>query len=341
MHHCNILLTWFFLGNILKNMINILKKKIKLKDIIKVYADTQVKCSVAISEATKRSTLARIDTINFNFDIGKTAENIKFRDIEAFKAKLLVNNNVTTTNSYISLFKRIMRWAVRMEYIPNNFDLDIFSPAKNYAPTKPVKYITTEQFSVLKKILENLTDEEKKRGLKKKINERTYYATCILALTGIRPRELTNLLWKDINFDTHWMVIRSSCATKGVDRKIKISKIAFNIINKMPRFHGHHVDPFYNITNGTNAFKNRLNNIKKKFDLDFSPTPYIFRKSFATWVLANKHLHIQELSAYLGHSDISTTAKYYTNREEILDRAAPYIDKLSFEVKPKTRKVAA
>ena len=46
---------------------------------------------------------------------------------------------------------------------------------------------------------------------------------------------------------------------------------------------------------------------------------------------------IQEVSAYVGHEDIQTTAKYYTNKQAILDASADFIEKLDFN---KSRKIA-
>ena len=311
-------------------MFNFFNKKPTFGDMIDLWAEACVIKSKDLREVTIESKLTHLKALKLHCPLRTPLTHVKFAQIEEIKRVLRKTNSPKTTNMYLSMLKQFFRWSEKMEFIEKVPSIDN-CPNREL---KPVDFMTLENFDVFQKC----TIEMMARPYHKsaEFNQRqNLWANRILAYTGIRLKELARLKWSDIDFENKMVTIKSAAYNKGKQRTIKMSPQAFDTFNTMPKFHRNHVYPFH----GEGKFKHRncINSILKQFDLPFKCYPTIFSPSFITWALSHNKMAIQEVSAYVGHEDIQTTAKYYTNKQAILDASADFIEKLDFN---KSRKIA-
>ena len=311
-------------------MFNFFRKKRTLGTIIDEYALRQIVKSGEIRDTTKKSKMTSLKMIKLVSPVTLPIENVKFSEIEDIKDRLLKTNSPATINRYLAILKQIFDWSYRMEYIERTPHI---VRCKNYS-TKEVDYLNRDQLDVTLKCIQ----EEINRAPYKAVGQlRTLWACRIMLYTGIRQRELRLINWNDIEFGEGYLRVPACAWNKGKERNLKLTKNAIETFKAMPKFHDTLIDPF--ATQSFRSLGNRIMWIKQKYSISFVVNPTIFRKTFCTYALAYNKLAIQEVCAYMGHSNLQTTAKYYTNNKAILSSDLDFIKTLSFN-KGRPSKVA-
>jgi integrase/recombinase XerD len=158
----------------------------------------------------------------------------------------------------------------------------------------------------------------KKELLQKVINQlqfiytdfdRVYKITVVMwtfFYTGLRIKELTTCLSKDIDINNQEITVRN---TKGnVDRKIPIipelKRLLKNYKEKFPREDN---ETFFDIT--LRSFEQVCRNVKNNLKLsDFHP--HMFRHGFGRYMINEKGISINHVKVIMGHSDIKITEQY-------------------------------
>ena len=145
-----------------------------------------------------------------------------------------------------------------------------------------------------------LSKNEVKQSLQNaaKYSSRDYTALLVLAKTGIRSSELTNLTPNDILDDENQLVVR------GKGGKVRNIKAPIDVIMQL-EVHQKNArikpnKPFFPITPRT------VQNISRRHA---NINPHAFRHSYAI-VLLRKTRNIRYVQKQLGHSTLDTTAIY-------------------------------
>ena len=291
----------------------------------------QVQLSKEIRESTKESKLIALRTVKSVGPIDVCIKKLRYSHFEEIKRVLLKTNKPKTVNRYLSILKQMFKWSYRMEYIERIPDID---RCRVYE-TDEVEFLSLDQFDKLMYCMKKEVMSAPKQATGQ---VKSYWAIKIITYTGIRPKEIRILKWNMVDFERGFLSVPACAYNKGNKRRIKLSPQALEAFNHMPKYDQHYINPFHGL--GNRSHTSRLAWIKQKYNLDFRVYPQIFRNSFCTWALAYNLMAIQEVSAYLGHQNLDTTARYYTNKQCILDKSAPFIEKLDFNKIVGQRRIA-
>ena len=211
--------------------------------------------------------------------------------------------------------RRIMRKAEKQKLIPGNPAEDIVLPQVTQGSRRPI------------------TDEERAMILE---NAKTHYAGAMvltMLYCGLRPIEVRNLKWADLDFTNNLLTVTKSKTAAGTGRKLPIPpqlKTAliehkFKRLNDewvFVRYKNHKLpldeSSFYyawhnfcremDIANGATVYRNQITKSTLSPDLE----PYLLRHTFCTDCQA-AGVPLNVAKELMGHSDISVTAKIYTH----------------------------
>ena len=211
--------------------------------------------------------------------------------------------------------RRIMRKAEKQKLIPGNPAEDIVLPKVTQGSRRPI------------------TDEERARILE---TAKTHYAGAMvltMLYCGLRPIEVRNLKWADLDFTNNLLTVTKSKTAAGTGRKLPIPpqlKTAliehkFKRLNDewvFVRYKNHKLpldeSSFYyawhnfcremDIANGATVYRNQITKSTLSPDLE----PYLLRHTFCTDCQA-AGVPLNVAKELMGHSDISVTAKIYTH----------------------------
>lgn len=211
--------------------------------------------------------------------------------------------------------RRIMRKAKKQKLIPDNPAEDIILPQVTQGSRRPI------------------TDEERAMILE---TTKTHYAgTMVLTMLycGLRPIEVRNLKWADIDFENDLLTVTKSKTAAGTGRKLpippqlKTSLIEHKLKGQneewvFVRYKNHSLpldeNAFYHawhnfcrdmdIANGATVYRNQITKSTLASDLE----PYLLRHTFCTDCQA-AGVPLNVAKELMGHSDISVTAKIYTH----------------------------
>ena len=211
--------------------------------------------------------------------------------------------------------RRIMRKAKKQKLISDNPAEDIVLPEVTQGKRRPI------------------TDEERKLILE---TAKTHYAgTMFLTMLycGLRPIEIRNLKWEDIDFENDVLTVTKSKTKAGegrllpippqlrtalLEHKLKGQNNEWVFVryknHKLPMdtnafYHAWH--SFYHqmdIANGATVYRNQI--IKSTLAPDFEP--YLLRHTFCTDCQA-AGVPLNVAKEWMGHSDILVTSKIYTH----------------------------
>ena len=100
-----------------------------------------------------------------------------------------------------------------------------FALRREWCDKNPIKRI--ERKKVVEKEIQPLKLAETKRLIKTAQNESPIYAVvaALLAYTGIRPREVRRLTWRDIDTEEKTITVRSQCSKTGGVRQVEIPPV--------------------------------------------------------------------------------------------------------------------
>jgi integrase len=270
--------------------------------------------------------------------------NIKYREAEAFIAHRLKSGSaIATANKDIRTLKRVFTLAIHRNYIEEG--LNPFCKIKERKRSeKPVRYVNIAEYQALMEA-----------------SERIWWKTFIsLAYgSGLRLSEILNMVWQDIDFENKLVRTNPKISTNLLIewepkdheiRTVPITEQSISFLTKMQvtAAEGHpyiFISPQrfkiikikenrseWNSTSGT------LNNINRSFEVIrrrsgiHRCTIHDLRRSAITnWA---QYLPIQVTQQFAGHSDISTTRKYYISvRSEDIAFASQVINKIMANAK--------
>ena len=105
-----------------------------------------------------------------------------------------------------------------------------FALRREWCDKNPIKRI--ERKKVVEKEIQPLKLAETKRLIKTAQNESPEYAVvaALLVYTGIRPREVRRLTWRDIDTEEKTITVRSQCSKTGGVRQVEIPPVLNRVL---------------------------------------------------------------------------------------------------------------
>jgi integrase len=200
--------------------------------------------------------------------------------------------------------KALFKWATREGYIPDN-------PMQDYKLPKAVK---TEPAYLSPAQVQMIIDHIRSKGDSLEWLARS---VLILANTGLRRGELARLQWRDINFETRLLTVRSRIdgATKsGHERTIPISdNLLLDLEAAFKRTQPAEDSPVVVLGSGQPPAPDYIYKTFKRQVLDCPQvsrtTLHGLRHAYASW-LVSSGTPLPVVQELLGHAEITTTMKY-------------------------------
>lgn len=244
--------------------------------------------------------------------------NYKLCEIHEDDCQQFLNQYVGKSKAMVSklrmTLRRIMRKAKKQKLIPDNPAEDIVLPSVTQGTRRPI------------------TDEERAMILE---TAKTHYAgTMILTMLycGLRPIEIRRMEWSWLDFENSILTVGKSKTEAGTGRKIPIPPVLLDALkeHKAKELNNEYVfvkyekhtrmddNAFYqswknfvkemDLANGAHLYRNQVKNSIIAPDFE----PYLLRHTFCTDCQA-AGVPINVAKEWMGHSDISVTAKIYTH----------------------------
>jgi site-specific recombinase XerD len=191
---------------------------------------------------------------------------------------------------------------------------------KNYLPKNPFDGL--EKPKLKRTLPEFLNEEEARELLKAAIDLKLYYKSArmrniaIVALflfTGIRRKELLNLKLQDLNLERGYIKV----SAKNKERIVPLNETAKGFLEDYLKLRPYRTidNVFVSTSKRDSALTEQgLNDIfrdlRKKVKFQKQISPQILRHTFCTLMLRNG-INLRDIQLLAGHSDISTTARFY------------------------------
>lgn len=216
--------------------------------------------------------------------------------------------SITSVNKELGLLRAVFNWSKRRGFLSTNpFDNaeSLISPADEVKRDRLI------------------TKEEEERLLAVCIGEREHLRACIIAATdtGLRKNEMLTLKWEDVFLSERLISLK---AFNSKTAKARVVPITERLANELQRLRNGAPDDALVFTCGDikRSFKTacRLANIQ---DLHWHDLRHVFASR-----LASENLPISIVSSLLGHSSLTTTARYLNTKREDLTRAAEVMNRL-------------
>ncbi|MBW2331127.1 MAG: site-specific integrase [Deltaproteobacteria bacterium] len=258
-----------------------------------------------------------------NFIGGSIAlTSIKPKQAEAFIAYRLASGlAIATVNKDIRTLRRVFNLAIE----PRGYLADGQNPfskiKQRKKATKPIRYVSVKEYWSLQEAMDSIW----------------WQALISVAYgSGLRKSEMLNLTWSDIDFDKNLIYIRVKKSTEQTiewepkdheNRIVPMSEQTAQLLADLQTtsIEGHayiFILPkrFARIKQREKAGKwnsrsEILNNVSRDFDvirrrsgIDKCTLHDLRRSAITNWA---QHLPIQVVQQFAGHSDITTTRKYY------------------------------
>jgi integrase len=239
-------------------------------------------------------------------------EDVDAERIEEFRRKQLGNEKLSrrTVQKQLVVLSGILKRAKKLGWIQSNPVEDV----------ERVKVRPSGEFNVL--------SVEQVEAVGRKAEGMFQAAIIVAAYTGLRTGELRALRWRDVDFQSATIVVcRNKPAGGGEDtpksgrvRSVPLMDDAARALDALSRreaFTGPDDRAFPDEAGGmlgVDAFRDALYAALKAAEIDrrtFPAGPFRFhdlRHTFGT--LAVKAFQLNEVQAYMGHADISTTMRY-------------------------------
>jgi site-specific recombinase XerD len=196
-----------------------------------------------------------------------------------------------------------------------------FLVKRGYLPKNP--FLEIEKPKLARRLPEFLDEEEARELLQACINLKRFYKSrwrrdiAIIALflfTGIRKRELLNLKLQDLNMERGYIRVFAKSKERLVPLNETIKEYLSEYLEVRPK--RELLDNLFVSTNRKtipltyqglyDVFRDLRGQVKFKKQI----SPQILRHTFCTLMLRNG-VNIRDIQLLAGHSDISTTARFY------------------------------
>ena len=184
-----------------------------------------------------------------------------------------------------------------------------FSLRREWCDKNPIKRI--ERKKVIEKEIQPLKLSETKRLIKTAQNESPEYAVvaALLVYTGIRPREVLRLTWRDIDTEEKTITVRSQCSKTGGVRQVEIPPVLNRLLKK--RSHGLIEEKIC-----PTDWQRRWRKIRDNSGFRGRWVQDVLRHTYASFH-AKHYANLPRLQLNMGHSDLSLLRSRYINMHGI------------------------
>ena len=184
-----------------------------------------------------------------------------------------------------------------------------FALRREWCDKNPIKRI--ERRKVVEKEIQPLKLSETKRLIKTAQNESSECAVvaALLLYTGIRPREVRRLTWRDIDTEEKTITVRSQCSKTGGVRQVEIPPV-------LNRFLIAHSSEFKEGKICPTDWLRRWRKIRDNSGFRGRWVQDVLRHTYASFH-AKRYADLPRLQLNMGHRDLSLLRSRYVNMRGI------------------------
>jgi site-specific recombinase XerD len=150
-------------------------------------------------------------------------------------------------------------------------------------------------------------------------------------MTGLRPKELTYLEWKDIDIEMKTAKITSKPPLFVIkdkqERAVQLNKAAMSILKEILADKPDNQYVFVHKGKPIKSIRRSIDTAAKRAGITKKMTPNMLRHTFATHAVM-KGADIKSVQALLGHANIATTQKYVHAVEEQLKKTVKLLENI-------------
>ncbi len=183
-----------------------------------------------------------------------------------------------------------------------------FALRREWYDKNPIKRI--ERKKVVEKEIQPLKLSETKRLIKTAQNESPEYAivAALLVYTGIRPREVRRLTWRDIDTEEKTITVRSQCSKTGGVRQVEIPPVLNRLLITHKSPNSSHICP--------TDWQRRWRKIRDNSGFRGRWVQDVLRHTYASFHAKN-YADLPRLQLNMGHRDLSLLRSRYVNMHGI------------------------
>ena len=324
----------------LKNGINPIETKnsnFKLETTFKYISDKWLelqKNGWSISNYNKIK--SNLENNAYPFIGNKNIQDITRRDILLLAERMEKRDAIEYANRLLNNIQRIYKYAVTNEYTEHNIISDI--DKKNSLKQRQSKNVPalTKDSEVQQLIL-----DIDSYGINFKADISTIYALKLSPYLALRPYNLRNLEWSEINFEKEFIEISADKMKMNNDFILPLSKQAISILMDIEKFKSSSKFIFPSATTNLKSIsENTLNHALHKMGYKGKHTSHGFRAMFST----NCHENIKShglfsdiIESCLAHAELNSVKaaynreskfKYFEEKKHLMQWWADWIDNL-------------
>ena len=183
-----------------------------------------------------------------------------------------------------------------------------FALRREWCDKNPIKRI--ERKKVVEKEIQPLKLPETKRLIKTAQRESPVYAVvaALLVYTGIRPREVRRLTWRDIDTEEKTITVRSQCSKTGGVRQVEIPPVLNRLLISRKSQNSSHICP--------TDWQRRWRKIRDNSGFRGRWVQDVLRHTYASFHAKN-YADLPRLQLNMGHRDQSLLRSRYVNMHGI------------------------
>lgn len=183
-----------------------------------------------------------------------------------------------------------------------------FGLRREWCDKNPIKRI--ERKKVVEKEIQPLKLAETKRLIKTAQRESPVYAVvaALLVYTGIRPREVRRLTWRDIDTEEKTITVRSQCSKTGGVRQVEIPPVLNRLLITHKSQNSSHICP--------TDWQRRWRKIRDNSGFRGRWVQDVLRHTYASFHAKN-YADLPRLQLNMGHRDLSLLRSRYINMHGI------------------------
>ena len=183
-----------------------------------------------------------------------------------------------------------------------------FALRREWCDKNPIKRI--ERKKVVEKEIQPLKLSETKRLIKTAQRESPEYAVvaALLVYTGIRPREVRRLTWRDIDTKEKTITVRSQCSKTGGVRQVEIPPVLNRFLITHKSENTSHICP--------TDWQRRWRKIRDNSGFRGRWVQDVLRHTYASFHAKN-YADLPRLQLNMGHRDLSLLRSRYVNMHGI------------------------
>lgn len=183
-----------------------------------------------------------------------------------------------------------------------------FALRREWCDKNPIKRI--ERKKAVEKEIQPLKLAETKRLIKNAQRESPVYAivAALLVYTGIRPREVRRLTWRDIDTEEKTITVRSQCSKTGGVRQVEIPPVLNRLLITHKSQNSSHICP--------TDWQRRWRKIRDNSGFRGRWVQDVLRHTYASFHAKN-YADLPRLQLNMGHRDLSLLRSRYVNMHGI------------------------